>query len=559
MTVFLRDRKRYLLPIIHFLLSFLYERVIFLFQADSEFILSIPRNTIISDSAERILGYGISKLFAGVMIFFLWQLFFWMIENWRIKKNIRFFLIFFAICLTGILLLWPNPFTISADNYITYSYAIRFFPEYWHNAYSSCLYAAMLMVVPHPVFITVFQLIFAFFVMGYLYNRIADSPVLQGKGKYGVFLIFLMPGVYTLFTNSYRTEQYALLCMFVVAKTAMDLVDQKKRGTSDLICNILLCGFISVWRTEGIILGFLLFILQLVYIYRFKPAKSIISFLCMMLAFGMFLTPQKLGDIKYYGKDYSFINSFPVLKNILCSGLSYEGVEQDLNALGAVVPWDAIRYYGMDGYRRYNYANGRRDINQSLASDETASAYMKAYYRIVLHKLPVYAKTQLFMLLRTVYLTENEYVLGCDRPPEPDLPPWTLESWETGRRDFESVKSVRAWMDTGIHQRFSNLALKAIGKVESILRKIYFYSAILILIPLFEIFLFFREGMRLIKRKKNMFGLSGMAFLLLGQAAAIALVMPAGVLVYFHAYYYCSFILCLIYVSCLRCRKAQEN
>lgn len=559
MRIFFHGRKRYLFPMIHFLLSFLYERSIFLFGSGRDIVLPIPRNNIISDAAERVMGYVISKLFAAVLIFFLWHLIFWVIDNWKVRKNIRFFLLLFAICLTGVLLLWPNPFVISLDNCITYSFARRFWPEYWHGAYTGFLYAAMLMVAPHPVFITVLQLIFAFFVMGYLYNRIEDSPMLQGKGKYSIFFVFLMPGVYTLFTNSYRTEQYALLCMFAVAMTAMDIVDRKERGTCSLICNILLCGLISVWRTEGIILGFLLFIVQLLFIYKYKPAKSIFSFLCLVMVFGVFLTPQKLGDIKYYGKDYSFINSFPVLKNILCSGLSYEGVGEDLTALGAVVPWDAIRYYGMDGYRRYNYANGRKDINQSLASDETASAYMKAYYRIVFHNLPVYAKTQISMLLASIYVIENEYIVGCDRPPEPDLQPWELEAWDIGLQDLESGRLVEAWMNTEVHQRFTAFALKYIGIFEGMLRKVYFYSAILILIPLLEMFLFFKEGIRFVKRKKNFFGLAGIAFLLLGQAAAIVLVMPAAVLVYFHAYYYCSFILCLIYVNCLRCQDAQEN
>lgn len=562
------DKKRYMLPVIHFLLSFLYERSIFIFDADNDIVLSIPRNYIISDTAERILGYAISKLFAAAMIFFLWHLLFWIIENWRFKKNLRFFLIFFVICLAGLLLLWPNPFTASTDNYITYSYAKRFWPEYWHSAYTSCIYAAMLMVVPSPVFITVFQLIFGFFVLGYLYNRMAYSPVLKGKGKYCVFLVFFMPGVYTLFTNAYRTEVYALLCMFIVAMTAMDIVERKERRTCSLICNILLCGLISVWRTEGIILGFLLFIVQLIFVYKYKPIKSILLFLCLMVSFGMFLLPQKLGDIKYYGKDYSFINSFPVLKNILSSpdaALSYEGADDDLAALEAVVPVEILRYYGMDGYRRYNYTNGREDINQSLANDETASTYMSAYYRIVLHNLPIYAKTQICMMLKAIMVIPNEYVVVCDRLPVHDLQPWTLKAWDIGREDLENERFVEAWMNTEIHRRFSAFAAKAINGATGILQKIYFYSLILILIPLFEIFLFFKEGIRLIKWKKsipwekNLFGLAGIAFLLLGQAAAIALVMPAGALVYFHAYYYCSFILCLIYANCLRCRDLQGS
>lgn len=556
MKDFFRGRKRYLFPLIHFLLSFWYERRIFLFESDSDFVLPIPRNNIISDAGERVMGYCLSKLFAAVLIFFLWHLIFWVIRNWNVKKNVRFFLAFFVVLLTGMLIIWPFPFLASADNYITYSFARRFWPEYWHSAYSGFLYAAALMVVPSPVFISVYQLIFIFFVLGYLYNRIVDSPVLRGRGKYFVFLIFLMPGTYTLFTDSYRTEQYAMLCMFAVAMTAMDIVDRRERGTSFLICNILLCGFISVWRTEGIILGFLLFLVQLLFVYRYKPLKSALCFLCLLLAFGVFLLPQKLGDIKYYGKDYSFINSFPSLRNILASAdanLSYEGVEEDLAALEAVTPVELIRYYGMEGYRRYNYANGRMDINQSLAEEKTASAYLKAYYRILWHNLPIYAKTQICALLKAIMVIPEEYVVNSDQIPAHDLPPWTLMAWEQGYDDLLSTGYVMAWSNNvEIHQRFYVLVMKVMNKVTGVLQKIYFHSLILILIPLFEIFLFFYEGIRLVRRKMNLFGLAGIAFLLLGQAAAIVLVMPAGFMVYFHAYYYCSFILCLIYAVTVR-------
>lgn len=558
-----QSQKRYLFPIVHFLLSFLYERCILRFDSGRDIVLPIARNNIISDTAERVLAYAISKMFAAVLIFFLWYLFFWMIENWKNKRNIRFFLVLFTICLVIAVLIWPLTFYASSDNYITYSFARRFWPEYWHSAYTGFLYAALLMVLPNPVFIAVFQLIFGFFVLGYLYNRIVDSPVLRGKGKYCVFLIFIIPRTYALFTDPYRTELYALLCMFAVSMTAMDIVDRRKRGKFSLVCNILLCGFISVWRTEGIILGFLLFLVQLLFVYRYKPRKGFLSFLCLLLVFGAFLLPQKLGDIKYYGKDYSFINSFNTLKNILNhpdANLSYEGAQDDYDALEAVVPVELLRYYGMDGYRRYNYANGRDDINQSLVDDVTASAYMRAFYRIVSHNLPIYAKTQISILLTAITVTQERYDIPCLEPPVHDLPSWTLKSWSIGEQDsFSTLSFMTPLVNWEKRQLFAASAWDAINNFEGMLQEIHFYSAVLILIPLFEIFLFCREGIRFLKRKKNLFGLAGIAFLLLGQAGAIVLVMPAPTIVYFHAYYYCSIILCLIYANCLRCRNGERN
>ena len=549
----LNTKGKYIIPLIHFLLSFFYERSILIFGLDRDIILSIPRNFVISDMGERILGYVLSKLFALVMIFFLWNLLFEIVRSWMTRKNLRFFLVFFLTGCAGLLLLWPEPFTASQDNFITYSYAIRFWPEYWHSAYTSCIYAAMLMVAPHPVFLTIFQWFFAVFVIGYLYNRILDSPVMKGRGRYGVFLVFLMPGVYTLFTNPYRTELYALLCMFLVSMTAMDIVDQRQRGIPGLLLNLLLCSFIGVWRTEGIILGVLLFVLQIVFVYHYPPVRAILCFFCMLLIFGLFSVPQKLGDIKYYGKDYSFINSFPTLRNILASpdaNISYKGALEDLAAIEAVTPIEILRRYGMDGYRRYNYFNGRGDINQSLAADETAAAYMSAYYRMVAHNFPIYARTQLFMLLKAIMLKPEEYVVSDSSTPLNDLEAWKLVSWDIGEEDFYTAGGVAAWENTALHRISCELANELGGKISGILRKTYFYSLLLICIPLYEIYMFFSETFRLIKKKYNRLGLAGIAFILLGQAAAICLVMPAGTLAYLHAYYYCSFILCLIYANC---------
>ena len=562
MNRILNTKGKYIFPILHFLLSFFYERSILIFGLDRDIILSIPRNSIISDTGERVLGYVLSKLFALVMIFFLWHLFFWIVSAWKTRKNLRFFTLFFLLGCAGLLLLWPEPFAASRDNFITYSYAIRFWPEYWHSAYTSCIYAAMLMVVPTPMFLTMFQWLFAVFILGYLYNRILDSPVLKGRGRCGVFLVFFMPGVYTLFTNSYRTELYALLCMFLVSMTAMDIVDQKQRGISSLLLNLLLCSFVGVWRTEGIILGVLLFVLQIVFVYHYRPARAILYFLCMLFLFGAFSMPQKLGDIKYYGKDYSFINSFPALRNVLASpdaNLSYEGAGEDLAAIEAVTPVEILRHYGMDGYRRYNYASGRGDINQSLADDRTAAAYMNAYYRIVAHNFPIYAKTQIVMLLKAIMLKPEEYVVYDSLTPTNDLEAWKLDSWDIGEEDFYAGSGVTAWENTALH-RISCEFINMLGdKISGVLRKTYFYSLLLICIPLYETYLFFAECFKFIKKKYNRLGLAGIAFILLGQAAAICLVMPAGTLVYLHAYYYCSFILCLIYVNCSRVKKEMTG
>ena len=82
--------------------------------------------------------------------------------------------------------------------------------------------------------------------------------------------------------------------------------------------------------------------------------------------------PQRIGDAKYYGKDYSIINSFEVLKYIFNSDnpvLDYDGAEDDMDAIGKFASIDSIKELGTDGYRRTNYGvKGNYDINQSGAT-----------------------------------------------------------------------------------------------------------------------------------------------------------------------------------------------
>ncbi len=551
MTKKIRFHWKCIIPLMHFLLSFFYERSILHFQLDKDIIASVAMNDTFSDTAERVMGYVIAKVFAALMIFFLWQLIFYVISHWKEKQNIRIFTIMTVVGLISVLCMWPDPFLASEDNLMTYSYAIRLWPEYWHSAYTSCVYTAMLMVVPHPVFISVFQWIFSVFAVGYFYNRVADSPVLRGKGKYLTFAVLLLPETYTLFTNPYRTELYALLCMFAVAQTAMDILDGRKRSPLQKFGIMVLCAFIGVWRTEGIILGILLYLIRLLFVDKHSLKKSLLLFAGFLLIWGVILVPQKLGDKKYYGKDYSFINSFPTLQNMLNASnanLSYEGVEEDLEAISKITPIELIQIGGMDGYRRYNYANGRGDINQSLADEATGKAYTGAYYRMVLHNLPIYARTQITMLAHAIRLVPDVYVEYPKEWVGENLPGWKLEIWDIGREDLQTVPGYAAWVGNPVHQWVSQTVRGIVASVDNMMSRIWFYTALLILIPLAEIFLFFKEFIAFCKKKKNVFGLAAIAFVLLGQAAAIVLVMPAGMLVYLHAYYYCSMILCIVYI-----------
>ena len=64
---------RLILPILHIVASFLYERCILIFRADIDVVAAIPLNNAISDRAEQIIAYAVAKLFAMLAVFALWK------------------------------------------------------------------------------------------------------------------------------------------------------------------------------------------------------------------------------------------------------------------------------------------------------------------------------------------------------------------------------------------------------------------------------------------------------------------------------------------------------
>lgn len=556
MSKFLKEKYRILLPLFHFLLSFVYERRILIFKLDKEIIATIAKSEVISDGIERVTGYVLAKLFAFIFIWFLWKLVFFIFDNWA-RTYIKAYSITAVVGSVIMALMWPGQFVASEDNVITFSYALRFWPEYWHSAYSSIIYTACMMVIPYAWFISVFQWLFAVFTSGYVYDRIYDSKKLPKGGRYGALAVLLMPGFFTLVSNAYRTECYALLCMFLVSKVTFDIVDGVKASKWDIFKLMALCALVAVWRSEGIILGLLLFGVYLIFALKYKFTKILTMSILMVCMFVLALVPQKIGDYKYYGKDYSFINSFPTLQNILNaegSNLSYDGADEDLKAISIVSPLPILQAYGMDGYRRYNYANGRKDINQSLASDEISSQYMKAYRNLVIHNPGIYLKTQVAMLAKMLMIKPYEYRESYDGVLVDDLEPWKLEAWDIGYEDVAATSYM-----TGAGKTLYGIVSSVFNGIDHFLTAIHFYTLILILIPMCEIWALIRELVMAIRKKPGCLGLGGVSFVILLQAFAIIMVMPYSTLVYLHAYYYSSFIFVLVYFLSTFVRNIKEN
>lgn len=547
---YIKRQYRVMLPLFHFMMSFLYERTFILFHLDENIVPTIPRETWITTGLERVIAYILSKTIAFVLIWLLWKVLFFVIDHFKESKYVKWWVAFYVLGLNACVCVFPTFFVRSLDNYITYSYAIRLLPEYWHNSYSGYVYCAMMMVFPHQIGISLLQWTLFAIAIGYMVYRMNQSSVIEGRGKKFLFLIVLIPGISTLVTDPYRTEQYAIASILFVELVIMDIVDQKKRSSWELLGILIYAAFLGTWRTEGIIYAGLAFFALVVWTYRFPWKKTVLWLAGFGLAFVVINFPHKMGNMKYYYKDYSLVNSFSVLQNILNSteaNLEYEGVEKDFEDIHEITPIDAICLFGLDGYRRVNVMQGRPDINQSLAEPEVADAFLKAFYRMVLHNPKIYLKTQISNLTTIMGITEGAYEASPDFEDQGRYPKWTYDSWEIGQEDFLSERFVEEWGNCYTRQIIMVKIEEILSAFAGVRDCLWLDLLMYLGIPFAEVCMVIREFFLWIRKKDSYTGLGVLAFAMLGLYGAIILVMPAGFRVYFHAYYYMSFLLTGVY------------
>ena len=491
-------------------------------------------NNVVSRRFENIMAYVFSEFFAILFIYLFWKLFFYIISHFR-KSYVIFLTLFIAGALL-LLLSWPAVFARDADNFITYSGAVRLTPDYWHSAYSSFIYAGCLFFFPGDFMITIVQWTFFVFMLAYFYYRIEN---IAPKLKYLVFAIFLLPDTLLILMDGYRICQYAIIILIYVAITMLDVVEKKNRSLREYVAIAAMGAFLAVWRNEGIIFSTAFFLIHVICTGSKLLWNKLQRVLLFVVLFGIILIPQKIGEAKYYGKDYQILNSLYTLRvflNNTDTRFDYDTADDNLSAIEAVVPVSIIKEYGIDGYRRYNYnIKGNTDFNQSLARKEESSAYVSAYVSILLHNPRNIIKLVWDNIL---YATSSRHVYFwlSPVPPEEHVPlaAWGSEIWDLSSADFYSNG----------HTAFLNAFTERLGIGEKLISahtqfSSFFFQKKGYLISFFVFCAFhfwvFVCGLIRVIRKKDLtafcFGLAGLSMLC--EYVALLLVMPAMHYVYF--------------------------
>ena len=551
-----------IVPLCHFLISFLWENKIFKY-GNLEGILSLVRNEqVISIEAELRIVYVLSRIFCLVFICVFWKIVFFVIKEKPAKKDI---IILGSILFIGFLcglIMYPDSLGIGIDNYCNFMAARRFQPTYWQNIYTGAVYGGCLMLIPHPFSLFVVQWSFFWSVISYIYIGIGDKCP-NKLYKYFVLVVFLFPESYFLTFNPYRNNYYAVLILFYIAflyflfKNREGFISIKK-----LIVFSLITALIMGWRSEGLLLGLAGLLIYTIGLIRFSNKKLRIALL-LIVSFATFLVLnqiQSLGAKKYYGQDYMILNTTNVLSSIFNdpqANLSYEGAIDDLNAIEAVVPKEVLREAGMRGYRDYNWTEGRADFNQSLATDEESSAYMSAYYRIILHNVKTYLGVQLNSFLSAINLRPVFTVYSYNSAPQVQLKSFVYDGWKHGAEEVYQTWNTKAWANNKFRVTVGTSLKEFIYKwrifiFDSGIGPIIQISFTALLAVFFV--LEFVNSMK-IKRFVNSLPFCVAFLAVLGELAAIILFMPEGRSEYLYPVQYASYF--LVYLYCIESYKGK--
>ena len=554
-----KKKAQYCIMAFHILLTFLWaDRV--LKNVGEIAIGTKVINNVVSRRFENIMAYVFSEFFAILFIYLFWKLFFFVISHFR--KSYVVFLVLFIAGSVLLLFSWPAVFARSGDNFITYSSAVRLTPDYWHSAYSSFIYAGCLLFFPADFMITIVQWAFFVFMLAYFYYRIEN---VVPKLKYLVFAVFLLPDTLLIIIDGYRICQYSIVILIYTAITILDVVEKRNRSFREYVVIAALGAFLAVWRNEGIIFSTAFFLIHVIC----TGSKSWRNKLQRVLLFagflGIILIPQKIGEIKYYGKDYQILNSLYPLRAFLNDSethFDYDSAKDNLSAIEAVVPVSVIKEYGLDGYRRYNYnVKGNMDFNQSLSRKEESTAYVSAYVSILLHNPQSVIKLVWDNILYALS-SRHVYFWSLPVPVEEHVPleDWGSEMWDYSEADFYSNG----------HTAFLNAFTEKLGLGEKLISfhtqySSFFYQKKGYLLSFFVFCAFhfwvFVRGLIWLIRKKDLtaFCIGLACLIMLCEYLALLLVMPVPAYIYFVISNYISLALgyCVL-VSKYRERKTRQ-
>lgn len=531
-----KKKIKYIIIAIHALLTLAFAPLVFENVGVNPFMSKVVRE-VISSRGEIVMSYIYTEITALVLVFLFWNFVFKIFSGF--KKSYITFLIIFVVGTAAIFLIWPEVFTNRYmhmhDNLTTFSAAIRLTPDYWHSFYLSVVYAAAMLFLPVRFSITLMQWAFFVAVLAYVFHRAKNN---FGNLAYLIFLFFLFPNASEIMTYAHRICMYVILLALFTAIILFDIYEKKKRSVEETVGLCAFAAFLCVWRSEGIIFCAPLFIAYLIAVYKKAFARIFKTLVIFASFFAIISIPQKVGDEKYYGKDYSIMNSFENLYYIFNASnadLEYKNASNDLQKIEKIVPVGMVKEFATEGYRNYN-VNVRKnyDLDQSAVSIDEAKEYMAAYKSVLAHNPLIIVKLRINWAFETCGLG-GPFKLEEYTGEKHEIEERHYYGWDVGYVDYYQG-FINKWRAIGLRDRFANKVFRLFTGYRDFTMNYAIYGIGLLILVLTNAFIAVKGIVSFFKKKdcfETVIGAAG--FFALAAFAAIIAVMPVPSYIYFYS------------------------
>lgn len=258
--------------------------------------------------------------------------------NW-----IKYSAIYAVIMATYLILVYPG--TWFYDEFWVIQYAREHLLAGWQSYISVILYTFVFYLFPHPIALTIFQIIAISLIVGYLQVRIYN---IYRKKLYNVIIYILFSTPVFLINNLYllRATMYSYVVLLFYVIIFFDFYQKEKLTIKKLIFLIFLSFFMVKWRSEGIV--FLISNPICMYLTYNKEniKKKITAFMvvvvCICIVYSNISTKySSIKDTKMYTATVTVIP----LSIMLNQDLKGENLDKDLEILNQTFDLEILKLY----------------------------------------------------------------------------------------------------------------------------------------------------------------------------------------------------------------------
>ena len=355
---------------VHFLFSFWFQHIVFVFEGVS------LANIIIC----QILFYG--------LLLFGWHKLFTIVRkvvngDKLTLEYLKYVAIYFFILMAVLILIWPGYFV--SDEWIMIYGAKRWVIASAYHFLIMLQLILSMMLIPAAAGIEIVQAFFISLVVGYVIFQITQRI----KSKKWIWLLYI-PLVYpAVLLNNFQLQKGmpgTYIEILLLAKMIFALWDKRKLNSKDLIEWVILTAITLTLRMEGI---YYIVVAPIVLVIAFK--KQLPKYFAICFAVGVIFLGAVLNQIQNsgVGNFYTIVN----LNRLIYAPIKAADINKDkkeLEKIGKVIDIDAYL-----SSANVDEAVEKQDPVIFQASDEDVSAYKRGALVLTLKHFPAYFLQQM--------------------------------------------------------------------------------------------------------------------------------------------------------------------